>query len=223
MDTKRLLIAAVLLSTIACLPAPLPELDMEHIEGDLVSELPSGWRVRGPRLGVHPEQLGVFIDEKIARSGRSASLLSVDAVKADWGMLMQDVDATPYHGKRVRFGGYIRAHRVSGWAGLWMSVETASLEDIAYDNMEGRPIRGTLDWQRYDVVLDIDDNAIIISVGFVLHGKGQIWLDDASFTVVDDSVPVTDQFPIGHARTRKIPSRLYDAPVNLNFDEAFFE
>jgi len=206
-----------------CLPRPLPQLDAEHIEGKLTSEVPSGWRIRGPYLGVRPEQLGVFLDEKYARSGRAVSLLSVDAVKHDWGTIMQDIDATPFRGQRVRFSGYIRANRVSGWAGLWMSVETESLEDIAYDDMEGRAIRGTSEWQRYDVVLDIDPNAIIISIGVALHGKGQIWFDDGAFTVVDKSVAVTDQFPIGHARTRKIPSRLYEEPVNLNFDEEFFE
>jgi hypothetical protein len=213
----------VLVAIAGCLPTPLPELDAEHIEGHLVSEMPGGWRVRGPRIGVNPEQLGVFMDDLIARSGRSACILSVDAVNADWGTLMQDMSAERFRGKRVRFSGWVKAHRVSGWAGLWMGVDTNSLQDIAYDDMEGRPIRGTSDWQRYEVVLDVDPAAAVINFGIILHGKGQVWLDDCRFVIVDKTVPVTDEFPMGRPRTIAIPPRLYDTPVNMNFDAEFLQ
>jgi hypothetical protein len=225
MNARYLTLTAVVLAIglAGCLPKPLPRLDVEHIEGKLTSELPGGWRVRGPAIGVQPERLGVFTDEKIARSGNSVSLLSVDAVNADWGSVMQDIDATSYRGKRIRFSGYIRANTVSGWAGLWMSVETETREDIAYDNMEDRSIRGTSDWQQYAVVLDIDSDAVIISIGIALHGQGQVWLDDCAFEVVDESVSPTGTFTSSRPRTRAIPDRLYDAPANLTMDEEFFE
>lgn len=221
---RRALISLVVLVTIAgCLPKPLPELDAEHVEGHLVSEIPEGWRVRGPQIGVNPEQLGVFIDDLVVRDGKSACILSVDAVNADWGTLMQDMSAERFRGKRVRFSGYVKAHRVSGWAGLWMGVDTQSQQDVAYDDMEGRPIRGTSDWRRYEVVLDVDPSAVIINFGIILHGKGQVWLDDCRFVIVDGSVPVTDQFQRARPRTLAIPSLVEDSPANLNFDEEFFD
>jgi hypothetical protein len=221
--TSRLPIAAVLVATAAlaagCFGPPAPRLDADHVKGRLVSDLPAGWKVRGPRVAVRPEGLGVFIDYEISRGGVAASILSIDATNDDWGTLMQNFFADDYRGKRVRFSAWVKAWRVSGWAGLWMRVDTESREMVAYDDMEGRAIRGTSDWTRYEVVLDVDEYAYAINVGIVLWGVGQVWMDDCAFEVVDESVPVTDQFPLGRPHEYSLPKRLYDEPVNLNFDE----
>ncbi len=222
--TLRLFLSVVLLlACSACFQAPPPRLDMEHIKGDLRSELPAGWKVRGPRVAVKPEALGVFTDYDIARSGRSASILSVDATHEDWGTLMQNFFAEKYRGRRVRFSAWVKAWRVDVWAGLWARVDTESLEGVAYDDMEGRAIEGTSEWTRYEVVLDVDEYALTINIGILLFGTGQVWMDDCSFEIVDDTVPVTDYFPLGRPHRYSIPKRLFDEPVNMNFDEETIE
>ena len=222
MMTRFIPAVFLLLLCAGCFKPP-PQLDMEHVQGDLRSELPAGWKVRGPRVAVRPDALGVFTDYDIARSGRSASILSVDATHEDWGTLMQSIFADDYRGKRVRFSAWVKSFRVGTWAGLWVRVDTETLEGVAYDDMEGRAIEGTSEWTRYEVVVDVDEYAYAINIGVLLYGTGQVWIDDGSFEIVDDSVPVTDQFPMGSKHTYALPKRLFNEPVNLNFDEESIE
>jgi hypothetical protein len=205
-----------------CRP-PEPRLDAEHIQGRLVSELPAGWKVRGPRIAVRPEALGVFTEYEITRSGKSGCILSVDASSADWGTLMQSFYADDYRGKRVRFSGWLKTFRVDGSAALWMGVDTESLEEVAFDDMEDRIIQGTTDWTRYSIVLDVDEYAALINIGVKLYGTGQVWIDDCTFEVVDKGVPVTDQFPLGSKRRYELRRTLFYEPLNLNFDEETIE
>ena len=198
-------------------------LDVDHVQGRLISQIPPGWKVRGPSASSRPMSLGVFVDYEISRSGKSACILSVDATSNEWGTVLQSFSADDYRGRRVRFSGWLKTFRVSGWAGLWMGVDTESLERVAYDDMEDRFVDGTTDWTRYSVVLDVDEFAAVINIGFKLHGRGQVWLDDCTFEVVGPDVSLTDQFPLGR-RPRYIISRpLFDGPVNLSFDEETIE
>jgi hypothetical protein len=208
---------------VGCIKPPPPMLDAEHVQGRLVSEVPAGWKVRGPRVAARPEALGVFVDHEIARSGKSACILSVDATSEDWGSVLQSFYADDYRGRRVRFSGWMKTYRVSGWAGLWMGVDTKSLERVAYDDMEERGVDGTTDWTRYSVVLDVDPYAAVINIGVKLHGRGQVWLDDCTLEVVDKGVPVTDQFPLGRKPLYRIGRTLFDQPVNLSFDDERLE
>ena len=54
-----------------------------------------------------------------------------------------------------------------------------------------RPIKGTTEWKKYEVVLFVPAEATSISYGVLLDGTGQIWFKDVILEVVDDSVPET--------------------------------
>ena len=41
------------------------------------------------------------------------------------------------------------------------------LRDGSFDNMQDRSIRGTTDWTRYDVVLNVPENAAMMKFGFL--------------------------------------------------------
>ncbi len=74
------------------------------------------------------------------------------------------------------------------------------------DNMENRSIKGTTDWHKYEVVLDVPPESVNIAFGILLQGKGQAWLSDVQFEVVGLDVPVTSiEYP--------------DKPGNLDFAE----
>jgi hypothetical protein len=62
---------------------------------------------------------------------------------------------------------------------------------LAFDNMQSRPIKGTADWKRCDVVLDVSSDASAIAFGLLLAGPGQVWFDDLHIEAVDSTVPVT--------------------------------
>jgi hypothetical protein len=59
--------------------------------------------------------------------------------------------------------------------------------------MYDRGIKGTSDWKRYDVVLDVPPAATDISFGILLADAGEVWLSDAKLEAVGTDVPVTNQ------------------------------
>jgi hypothetical protein len=173
-------------------------------------DLPQGWL----RMGDHPENYEMRLDPGAGRTGKaSATIKGKGPSPAGFGTLMQSIQAGEYKGKRIRLSGWTKAAGIAGWAGLWMRVDgptspgASAPAVLAFDNMQDRPIKGTSDWKRHEIVLDVAPEATFISFGILLSGAGQAWMDDLSLDVVGGDVPVT-----GH--TLGAPNR---KPVNLDF------
>jgi len=187
---------------------------VESLLGERTDVVPFGWRSRGVEWAI------VFTDTLHAHTApRCGGVALVDAFNKDRATLLQYFSAERYSGKRVRFSGYVKTHRVSQQAGLWMQVDSATRDAVEYDEMEGREIRGTTDWARYDVVLDVPPDASVITIGIFLEGGGQVWLDTCAFDVVDGSVATTGEFSPGRPPRYVTPRRLDGEPVNPSFDE----
>jgi len=99
-----------------------------------------------------------------------------------------------------------KPENVEDWAGLWMRVDRDK-KPVAFDNMRDRPIEDTQGWTQHAIVLDVDSKATAVAFGILLAGKGAVWIDDVTFEVVGEEVPVTDL-------TRKLTS----SPRNLDFE-----
>jgi hypothetical protein len=80
---------------------------------------------------------------------------------------------------------------------------------LSFDNMQDRPIKGDSDWRAYSIVLDVPEQATGIAYGVLLAGAGSVWMDGASFEVVDQTVPTT-----GTGRG----TRPTAVPTNLDFE-----
>jgi hypothetical protein len=80
-------------------------------------------------------------------------------------------------------------------------------DTVAFDNMQKRAIKGTLGWQRYEVVLDVPAKATGIAFGILLAGPGALWLNGTNFEVVGAEVPVTSTYP-----------QMQPGPTNLGFE-----
>lgn len=61
---------------------------------------------------------------------------------------------------------------------------------VAFDNLQDRSVKGTTNWKRYEIVVDIAENAISLTFGPMLVGKGQAWFDDLSLEIVGKDIPV---------------------------------
>ena len=173
----------------------------------LQAAAPRGWILAGSK----PANYETGIDSQARyQDAESAYLKSKPDLAQDdkgFGTLMQSFRAAQYLGKRVRVSGFIRSEDVQVWAGLWMRIDKDSTV-VGFDNMQDRPIKGTNDWRRYEVVLDVPKDATGIAFGVLLAGAGTVWLNSTNFEVVDSSVPIT-----GHA------SQQPDGPTNLNFQD----
>jgi hypothetical protein len=166
--------------------------------------LPEGWRA----AGAAPDDYVMTLDRN-AHGGREGVLLRSKDKPKDFGTLMQAASGAQYRGQRVRMSAWVRTEDVKGWAGLWLRVDDAGVNAIAFDNMETRQIKGTTPWTRYSVVLDVSDQPVDLAFGTLLYGEGKVWVDDFTFEVVGKDVPVTDILNTAES-TR---------PRNLGFEE----
>jgi len=118
---------------------------------------------------------------------------------------MQRILAEEYRDRRVRWSGYLKTEDVAEWCGLWMRVDGQRNNVMEFDNMQSRPCKGTGDWRRCEVVLDVAQEAHAIAFGLVIEGPGTVWMTDVNLEVVGRDVPVTS-----------FTSR---TPRNLSFEE----
>jgi hypothetical protein len=209
-NNVSLMVLAVFMTLVSCTKTA------NKIRQDKVLDV-DGWRFSAE----HPELYQVGMDESIKRAGKSTTTINAkDTSRYGYGFLCKGLSAKDYLGKRVRLTGYIRSEDVSQWAGFWMRVDAREEygfkkgqtpipttfsdmteyacqrpEVLAFDNMhddvEDRSVHGTSDWSKYEVVLDIPDNAGTIDYGAILQGAGRIWIDDVRLEVVDHSVMTT--------------------------------
>ena len=158
------------------------------------SDLPQGWF----RAGDRPGDYEMAVDPKGGREGKACSFIrGRSAQPQGFGTLMQSIDAEEYRGKRLRFSAQVKAAGIVDWAGLWMRIDgppqagSNAPTMLGFDNMQSRSIKGTAGWKRYDVVLDVPNEARGIAFGILLAGAGQAWMDDLRFETVGADVPVT--------------------------------
>jgi erythromycin esterase-like protein len=87
-------------------------------------------------------------------------------------------------GKKVRYSGWIRTENVeNGFAGLWWRADLADGGIGAFNNMADRGPRGTTDWQRFSVGLDIPAGTNNINFGVIMPGTGRAWFDELTIEV----------------------------------------
>jgi hypothetical protein len=168
----------------------------------LNADVPRGWHLAGTK----PAEYEAGVDPGQAYQGHGSAFLKSKGPSVDgFGTLMQSVNAEQYQGNKVRLSGLVKSEEVTRWAGIWMRIDKGT-EQLALDNMQNRPIKGTTSWRRYYVVLDVPKDATRIAFGILLDGPGEVWISSTKFEI---DVPATG------------PSerKLQDKPVNLEFNE----
>jgi hypothetical protein len=165
---------------------------------------PEGWFLAGSDRNSYRMER----DTTVMHEGKGSGLLASVATSKGFGTMMQSFEPGEYLGKRVRMSAFVKSKDVKRWAGLWLRVDGKTSEVLSFDNMQDRPIKGTSDWKRQEIVLDVPGEATGISMGVLLDGPGKVWISDVQLNVVDTSVPLTGTRNTGkHAK-----------PSNLNFD-----
>ena len=161
-----------------------------------LGQVPEGWHSPTSGGGYAVE----LIEENPKTGERAVRLRSDPATPANtapFGNLMQSVDASTFRGRRVRFRAAVRAE-VAGPAGraqLWMRVDRSGSQAGFFDNMNDRPITSG-EWRYYEIVGDIDDDAVSVNIGMMLLGSGRAWLDDVSLTDLGKSAAIEPARPL---------------------------
>lgn len=173
----------------------------------IVNKAPTNWLLAGD----HPQDYAIGTDNVAANYGKSSGFIYSTTAQAEgFGTLMQMSKAETYRGKRLKMSADVKTDDVKRWAGLWLRVDRKDDEVLAFDNMADRPIRGTMDWKRYEVVVEVPEEAERLAFGILLERTGKAWISDISFEVVNLSTPITN------------PDKIYffpfpERPMNLDF------
>ncbi|QBD75558.1 hypothetical protein EPA93_05885 [Ktedonosporobacter rubrisoli] len=109
----------------------------------------------------------------------SAFLRSANAEATAGATLRQTIKANAYRGKRLCFSGNMKAEQVEQRAALY--IHTNRDQRLQVDECE---LQGTHDWTRYEATISIPEDALFISFGCALHGKGRLWLANTSLEVI---------------------------------------
>lgn len=113
-------------------------------------------------------------------------------------------------GRRLQVSGFLKAKQVKGWAGLWVRVDAADGKVLQFENMMNEPVRGTIDWKRYSVTVDVPPEAVGIHFGALLSGRGEVLVDDFDLEATGPLLPGREL----KQRIRVLPAE----PANLGFE-----
>ncbi|MGM1055918.1 MAG: erythromycin esterase family protein [Bacteroidota bacterium] len=146
-----------------------PNLDFEIVDGNKAL----GWGDFGN------EDYIKGIDTIAARSGKNSAFIESKDEATTFGALSFDIPAD-FVGKKLKLTGYIKTEEVTeGFAGLWMRIDPK----VAFYNMADIGVKGTTEWQKYEIELDYEVRAEKIVIGGLLAGKGKMWIDDLEITI----------------------------------------
>ncbi len=169
--------------------------------------IPAGWSL----VGSSPQDYAVGIDLTESYSGYSSAYIkSTSSKPVGYVGLMQTFKANNYRTQRIKLSAYIKTKFVGGSSALWMRVNDPSGKPLAFDDMRDRPLVGSTTWKQVEIILDVPAMSNEISFGFLLQGKGQVWVDNLKIAIVEQNVPVTDILK------NKVDSY---SPKNLDFEE----
>jgi hypothetical protein len=181
-------------------------------------DLPTDWFKAGDK----PQSYEMGIDKGAGQNGKNAATIkSIDKKNDGFGTLMQDCLPGKYLGKRIRMTGMLKTKDVSGWAGLWLRIDTKTpIKAVVFDNMrvgkKDRSFKGTRDWEKCEIILDVPANASNIAYGALISGTGQIWFDNLNFEIVATVIPTTG---IERETTSSTYTSHQKEPVNLDFEK----
>jgi hypothetical protein len=176
---------------------------------------PAGWFVTGS----NPGDYRTGLDIGMSSSGTQSAFIQARSEEST-GMatIMQAFSAQDYVGQRLRLRGTVKAWGVRGRAGLWIRVDGATKKNLVLDNMQDRPIKESVDWTGYDLVVDVPPDGSVISLGVALSGFGQVWVDNFALEKVGADVPVTSSYSDPQETTCSALNWPAE-PKNLDFEE----
>ena len=163
-----------------------------------------GWFLAGSK----PECYNFGLDKVVYKTGSSSAFLESTQKKIDgFGTLMQSFLAKDYLGQRVKMTAYIKSKDVSDWAGMWLRIDPKNGGEnmSGFDNMQDRPITGTQEWTKCEIILDVPEESATLNFGVLLSGTGKVWVDSFSFEIVNKMLTETTG---GHTYVNKEPTNL---------------
>jgi hypothetical protein len=164
-------------------------IQLEVFGANQTSAMAKGWY----RAGDAASDYAIGIDQSVYFSKPSSCCITFKVGKPKgFGTIAWNLPPREYLGKRVRMRTYIKVKEITEWAAMWMRVDGKDTrQSLAFDNMNDRPIKGTRNLQKYEMALDVSEEATNIRYGILIAGSGSAWVDKVEFETVDSWVSKT--------------------------------
>jgi len=147
--------------------------------------LQQGWFLSGD----NPNGYVVGNDqETIYKDAASGFIRSKQEKVTGFGTIMQQSNITSYHGKQLEYSAIIKTDKVKNWAGLWVRLDDADMQYLWFDNMQDRPIRGTIDWKKFHITFDVPNNSSFLNIGVLLVGPGKVWINNVNLDELNGNI-----------------------------------
>jgi len=134
-----------------------------------------------------PAKFKTTFDETEQRNGHGTICVSCDsAARSDWNTYDHTLDNIgALRGKRVKFSVMIKSKDVAINAGPLIRIVGKNNSTAKHDEQfPGRPVKGTMAWQKYATFVNVPADAKGMSYGITLNGQGTIWFDDLRLEIV---------------------------------------
>ncbi|MES1258338.1 MAG: hypothetical protein ABUS51_07900 [Acidobacteriota bacterium] len=169
---------------------PADPLNLGFAEGTSAG-IPSNWKM----LAEGAEAAGYRAETRRrgCHAGPPCAVLAAATKTAagSYGALLQTFGAANYRGKTIRLRALLRLQAAGkdDQARLFLRTgrpgETVNAASFS-DHLDYREVR-TPEWTPVEVTRKIDEDVQDLSIGALLAGRGRVWIDEVSFSVVPDS------------------------------------
>ncbi|MCC6490755.1 MAG: hypothetical protein IT364_24930 [Candidatus Hydrogenedentes bacterium] len=154
-------------------PPPKP------VSGEVPGRLLQGWSQAGTNHTGYSTGYVLTVD---GIRGEAMFIRSTAPAPEGVSTVMREVPAGSFRGRRVTLSGSIRSEDVAGWAGMWLRIDGSAGEPLGFDNMQGRPIKGTNPAEQFTITLDVPSEASKLAYGVLLTGAGVVWFNEPKLT-----------------------------------------
>jgi hypothetical protein len=192
--TRALLMVATLAAISATAFAWTPPAAPEGVPPALNAE---GWEISGgARRGYSVEA-----DPTVTRDGHATLRLAPLAETAGYATFMRLIDAAPFQGRRVRITAFTRTRGATRRVDFWArTMGLTAPRDPALKSSDGVSLGADDDWQRHELLIDVQAGALQLQYGVGLDGPGTLWLDEPTIAIVEPEVAAPSPPAVGQQR-----------------------
>lgn len=170
----------------------LPQTSLRSdFESDAPGEVPSGWTLPTSSATSYGAEV---VEDEPHGGKRCVRIHKRVGGEAPFGNLRRTIDAKPYRGRRVALRAALRAAK-GGQVQMWLRVDRENDVTGFFDNMGDRPVLRT-GWQQVEIVGTIDADAESLSLGVMLIGEGEAFVDDLVLEILGDAPPPEPARPL---------------------------
>jgi len=155
-------------------------------------QIPGGWLI--PRV-ILEQGFSAVITSNDPQSGKYCVEIrwpTEGTPTAPFSNLMQSIDATAWHGKRIKVTAAIRvaSKTPDGRAQMWLRVDKPGGVG-AFDNMHDRPVSSET-WADYSITADVADDALRVNLGLITFDGATAWWDNIRIELLGEFKILTE-------------------------------